>query len=129
MFPTTTGRSPVPVLPDGFGMATPRPAVSKGMIDAGEEGSTSKPAAKGKCKRAAAESQGTAPKVTRESAENNELSLWPAGGAESLRLPSWPGAKAGGRSMRSKSVVEADGRSRWPKLMAEAALLKIWAFP
>ena len=71
-----------------------------------EEESTFKPAAKEKCERAAAESRGTAPKVTRESAENTELSLWPAGGAESLRLPSWPGAKAGGRSRWSKPVAE-----------------------
>jgi len=45
-----------------------------------------KPAAKERCEKVAAESQGTAPRVTRESAEDAELSLWPAGGAEYLRL-------------------------------------------
>ena len=41
-----------------------------------------------KFERVTAESRGSAPKVMRESAENTELPLWPAGGAESLRLPS-----------------------------------------
>ena len=48
-----------------------------------------------RCERVVAESQGTTPRVTKESAEDSELQLWPAEGAESLRLPSWPEAEAG----------------------------------
>ena len=88
-----------------------------------------KPAAKEKCERVAAESQGTATKVTRENAENTEPLMWPAGGAESLRLPSWPGAKASGRSRWPKPMAEAEGRSRWPKLMAEADGRSRWPKP
>ena len=83
----------------------------------------------GKCERAAAQSQGAAPKVTRESAENTEPSLWPAGGAEPLRLPPWPGAKSVGRSRWPKPVAEADGRSRWQKPMAEADGRGRWPKP